>query len=1107
MKCFCSFEDRTLCAQFLLNTNKINAMQKMNLKFATLFLLFVGIISSANAQNDVRLMRYPDVNKNLIAFVYAGDIWSVDTKGGDATRLTSHMGMELFPKISPDGKWIAFSGEYSGSRQVYVMPASGGTPRQLTYYNSVGLMPPRGGFDNVVLDWTPDSESILVRMNRTPFGERNGTYYKVSLKGGLEEALPIREGGMGVFSPDAKKICFAPISREFRTWKRYKGGRAADLWIYDLEKEQSERITKFVGSDQIPSWYKDAIYFASDRDLKLNIYKYDIPTKKLTQMTHHKTFDVMWPSGENGQLVYENGGQLFKLNLETGKEERVVVNIHFDNPNILPYYKNVKDFVQGVAVSPTGKRALFDARGDIFSVPAKNGPSINLTQTQGVRETSPTWSPDGKYISYYSDATGEYEIYLLENKKGAKAKQLTSGSSAWMYDAKWSANSKYLLFFDRSLKLKYVDVESGKVKVVDTASRNEIKEYNFSPDSEWITYSKESQNSQSAIWVYNLKNGKNKQLTNDTFGDSEPVFSQDGNFIFFLSNRNFNLNFSSFEFNYLYNRATRIYAVSLKENGPKLFALKNDVEENSTEKGDENKKDDSELKIEIDFKNIENRISVFPMSSGNYSDLTAIDGGILYSTHGELHAYKIAEEKDETVLNRVSNFMLSGNGKKIIYRSRSTYGIININADQKVGAGELNLDNLEMKIDPKKEWKQIYTDGWRIFRDYYYVANMQGIDWDQIKANYNKLMPYVSHRADLDYIIGEIISETNTGHAYVNYGDFEKVKPVETGLLGAKLKADHKSGKFIISKIYAGENWTPNRRSPLTEQGVNVNEGDYLLSINGHELSSDINPYLYLENMLGKMIEITVNSKPNFEGAKTYTIEPIASELELMYLDWVNERREIVNKLSDGKIGYIHVPNTAVEGNRELHRGMYAYHNKQALIIDDRYNGGGFIPDHMADLLDRNVLSYWHRRGLEPTQTPGVAHDGPKAMLINHYSSSGGDAFPYYFRKKGLGKLIGTRTWGGLVGMSGNASLVDGGYIAVPRFGIFDENQKWIIEGVGVYPDVEVYDEPHKVAKGEDPSIEKAVEMLLKELKENPKKKISAPKDPNRSKWIEEDVK
>lgn len=1091
-------------------------MLKISLRISALCFVLAGMIGSAVAQEDARLMRYPDINQNQIAFVYAGDIWTVDSNGGDAVRLTSHKGMELFPKISPDGKWIAFSGEYSGSRQVYVMPSTGGTPRQLTYYNSVGMMPPRGGFDNVVLDWTPDSKSILVRMNRTPFGERIGTYYLVSIDGGLEHPLQIKEGGFGVLSPDAKKMCFAPISREFRTWKRYKGGRAADLWIYDLEKDQSERITTFVGSDQIPTWYKNAIYFASDRDLKLNIYKYDLATKETSQVTHHKTFDVMWPSGENGQIVYENGGQLFKLNLETGEEERVVVNLHFDNPNTLPYYKNVKDFIQGIAVSPSGKRALFDARGDIFSVPAKDGPSLNLTQTQGVRETSPSWSPNGKYISYYSDATGEYEIYLLENKKGAKAKQITFGSSSWMYDAKWSPDSKYLLFFDRSLKLKYLNVESGELNVADVATRNEITDYAFSPDSDWITYAKESSNGQGAVWVHQISTGKNYPLTDDTFSDSSPVFSTDGNFIFFLSNRDFNLDFSSFEFNYLYNKATKIFAIALKGDGPKLFPLKNDVEEVKEEpktlepkkkSKKEEAKPEAKLKVTIDLDGISGRIAAFPLSSGDYHSLEAVDGGILYQSEGSLHHFIIEKVKDEEVLDKVSNFVLAGNGDKIMYRSGSTYGIVDLSAGQKAGAGELSLDGLDMKIDPKKEWNQIYTDGWRIFRDYYYVENMHGVDWAQIKANYNQMMPYVGHRADLDYILGEIISETNTGHAYVDYGDFERVKPLETGLLGAKLKADPATGKYIISKIYKGENWNKNRRSPLTEQGVNVKEGDYLLSINGHELTTDVNPYLYLENQVDKMVEITVNSSSTSEGAKTYIIKPIESEQELFYLDWVNERREMVEKLSGGRIGYIHVPNTAVEGNRELHRGMYAYHDKEALIIDDRYNGGGFIPDQMADLLDRDVLSYWHRRGLEPFQTPGVAHDGPKAMLINHYSSSGGDAFPYYFRKKGLGKLIGTRTWGGLVGMSGNAGLVDGGYIAVPRFGIFDENQKWIIEGVGVYPDIEVYDQPHMVAKGIDPCVQKAVEVLLKELEEKPTEKVKAPADPNRSNWIEVDVK
>jgi tricorn protease len=1092
-------------------------MRRFTSSLIALTIFGLSLSMNSVAQNEARLMRYPDINKNLIAFVYAGDIWSVDSNGGEARRLTSHPGLELFPKISPDGQWIAFSGEYSGSRQIFVIPANGGTPRQLTFYNSVGLMPPRGGFDNSVLDWTSDSKNILIRANRTPFGDRNGKYYMVNINGGLENPLSIVNGGFAALSPDDKKICFTPIDREFRTWKRYKGGRASDLWIYDLENNTSEQITDFTGTDQLPTWFGDNIYFASDRDLKLNIYEFNTKTKATKQLTSHADFDCMWPSGENGQMVYENGGYLYKLNLQTGKEEKVNVSIHFDNPNILPYYKNVKDFVQAYEVSPTGKRALISARGDIFSVPAENGSTYNLTNTQGIREVYPRWSPDGKYISYYSDASGEYEIHLLENKKGATAKQLTSGSTAWKYDSEWSPNSKYLLYFDRTLQLKLVDVETGKTTVVTKADRNEIRSYSFSPDSKWITYDKEGANGLGAVWVYNLETAKNHQLTNDSFNDNSPVFSPDGKYIYFVSDRDFNLAFSSFEFNYVYNKSTRIYAMALKADGPKLFKDKNDVEPvKEAEKPKEEPKKDKNakteekpavkesVKVQIDFDGINSRIAAFPPKSGEYRNLIAVDGGILYISEGSLRKFSIEDEKDEEVMDKVGQAVVSADGKMMIYRSGKDFGITKLTTGQKSGAGKLNLDDMVMKIDPKKEWAQIYTDGWRIFRDYFYVSNLHGIDWKEIKERYTPLVQHVSHRADLDYILGEIISETNTGHAYVDWGDFEKVKRVDTGLLGAELKADPTSGKYQIAKIYSGENWNEARRSPLTEQGVNVKEGDYLIAINGTDLNLSMNPYELLENTLGKTVEITVNSKPETAGAKTFTIKPIASELELLNLNWVNERRAMVDKLSGGKIGYIHVPNTSTDGNRELYRGMYAYHEKEALIIDDRYNGGGFIPDVMTNLLERKTLSYWQRSGLSAMKTPGVAHNGPKVMLMNGYSSSGGDAFPYYFRKKGLGQLIGTRTWGGLVGMSGNAGLVDGGYIAVPRFGIYDENEEWIIEGIGVSPDIEVVDRPEQLAKGIDPCIEKAVEVLLKQLQENPAKKVNSPTPPDRSKWNEQ---
>ncbi len=1090
-------------------------MKKL-IKTTFTFALLVIFTLSIKANNDTRLLRFPDINNDLIAFVYAGDIWTVNANGGDAIRLTSHKGLELFPRISPDGKWIAFSAEYSGSRQVYVMPSTGGTPQQLTYYNDVGEMPPRGGYDYVILDWTPDSKNILVRGNRTPFGERNGKYFLVSIDGGLEKPLQITDGGLGVLSPDAKKLAFTPISREFRTWKRYKGGRAADIWIYDLEKDQSERITDFVGTDQIPVWYKNKIYFASDRDLKLNIYSYDIDTKETKQITTHTEFDVMWPSGENGMIAYENGGYIYKLNVETGSTEKVTVNINFDNPNVLPYFRNVSDFIESAAISPAGKRALFDARGDIFSVPAENGFTYNLTNTQGVREMSPNWSPNGKYISYLSDATGEYEIYLLENKKGAKAKQITSNSSAWMYEPIWSPDSKYLVFFDRTLKLKLLNVATGAIKEITKAYSDEIRNYKFSPDSKWITYTKNSPNTNSAIWVYNIATGQNSKLTNDTFAEHDPVFSKDGNYIFFLSNRDFNLNVSSFEFTYLYTNATRFYALALRKDSPKLFKFKNDVVDVKVETVESSKDKKSKkgkvetttdkLSITIEFDGIENRIMDFPIPDGEYGFIEAVEGGILYGAEDGLHRYDLSKEKDELIISGVHGASISADGQKMIYHSGGDYGIVSISPNQQAGSGKLDLSQVEMKIDPRKEWNQIYTDGWRIFRDYYYVHNMHGVNWKEIKERYAQLLPHVSHRADLDYIIGEIISETNTGHAYDNYGDFERVKRVDGGLLGAEFKADENANRYIISKIYQGENWNEERRSPLTEQGINIKEGEYLISLNGNNVTLADNPYKFLENTANKYIEITVNTSPSASGARTYTVKTIKSELNLFYVDWVNARRKMVEELSGGRIGYIHAPNTAFEGSYELFRGMYEQHNKEALIIDDRYNGGGFIPFNMAELLERTTLSQWHRKELVPFKTPAVAHDGPKVMLTNGYSSSGGDAFPYYFKKKGLGTLIGTRTWGGLVGMSDNAGLVDGGYIAVPRFGIFEDNE-WIIEGEGVYPDIEVIDEPHLTAKGIDPCIEKAVEILLKELEENPIKEPRIPAEPNRSKWIEKDIK
>lgn len=1057
---------------------------------------------------EARVLRFPDVNRDLIVFVYAGDIWSVPITGGEARRLTSHVGLELFPKISPDGRWIAFSAEYSGTRQVYVMPSTGGLPRQLTYYNDVGALPPRGGFDYQVLDWTPDSRQILFRANRTPWGPRMGRYFLINVEGGLEQPLVIPEAGGGTFSPTGDQIVYTPISREWRTWKRYQGGRAQDIWIYDLKKNEAQRLTTYPGTDQHPIWYKDKIYFVSDRDLVLNIYAYDLKTKEIKQITHHTEYDVLWPSGEGGKIVYENGGYIYLLDLETEKYHRVPIEIHFDNPNLMPYFKNVKDNITRFDLSPQGKQAVFEARGEIFTVPAKEGVTRNLSQTPGVREIFPTWSPDGRYIAYYSDKTGEYEIYLFD-RQTRTTRQLTHGSHIWRFAPLWSPDSTKLLFSDKNQWLQFLDIQSGRITQVDRARRFEITHYAWSPDSRWIVYTKDGENGQAAVWVYSLETGKPRQLTDDMYQDFQPVFSTCGRYLFFLSDRTFNLTFSSFEQDYLYTKATKIYAIPLTKDTPPLFQEKMEEEEISSaaqgkkkvdKKQPPNKSEAGKKKaVKIDFEGINDRIVAFPLAAGNYRWLEAVEDGVIYLKDGELHHFNLQRKKDEVILKRVNGVALAANRKKVLYRSGDVYGIIDLKPNQKKGAGALNLKDLTLKIYPQKEWRQMFVDAWRIYRDWFYVENMHGVDWEKVRRKYEVLVPYLGHRADLDYLFGELVGELNVGHAYVNWGEFERPKRVEGGLLGAEFEADVQAGRYRIKKIYRGENWAERTRSPLTEQGVNIKEGDYLISLNGHEVTLKDNPYKFLENTAGKRISIVVNSVPKKEGAREYWVKPIRSELQLFYLDWVRTRREMVDRLSGGRIGYFHVPNTSIEGNRELFKGMYAFHHKEALIIDERYNGGGFIPDVMIDLLDRQVLNYWARRGLALSQTPGVAHLGPKVMLINHYSASGGDAFPYYFKKLNLGLLIGTRTWGGLVGISGNPGLMDGGYLSVPTFGFVDTEGNWAVEGVGVAPDIEVYDRPDLVAKGHDPSLEKAVEVLLEQLKKNPPRRPQKPQPPDRS--------
>ncbi|UCH98378.1 MAG: PD40 domain-containing protein [Candidatus Aminicenantes bacterium] len=1091
-------------------------------KIFLLVLMCIFLINYGLPIEDVRLLRFPDINKELIAFVYAGDIWTVPSGGGDAQRLTSHEGLELFPKISPDGQWIAFSGEYSGSRQIYIMPSRGGMPTQLTYYNDVGEMPPRGGFDHLPLDWTPDSKQVLIRANRTPYGKRKGKYFLVNIEGGLETPLQIPEGGFGTFSPDGKQVVYTPIDRAFRTWKRYKGGRAQDIWVYDLVNDTSKQITRFTGTDRHPTWYNDKIYFVSDRDLILNFWSYDLKTKDFKKITHHKEFDVLWPSGHEGLVAYENGGYIYILDLDTGKYQKVTVNIHFDNPNRLPYFKNAAKFITrfGADISPEGKQVVFDARGDIFTVPAKKGVTANLTRTQDVREMFPAWSADGQWIAFISDKTGDYEIYLKDPKKKKETLQLTHNHKIWKLQPTWSPDSKKLLFIDTSWKLQVLDIQSKKITVMDKGYLDPITDYQWSADSQWVVYSKEDKNRLEKLRVYSLEKGKSYQLSSGKYNDFAPAFSRCGKYIFFLSDRDFDLNIreglASLEFDYIYNKTTRIYAMALTKDAPHLFKEIHDLDEEDKpdttpevgkpKKGEKAKNGKSKMKpVIIDFDGIENRVDAFPLKPANYNFIADIGGKVLYGKDREFHLYDLKSRKDNPVIKGVQRVSISADKKKLLYKAEDKWGIIDIKPNQKPGAGELKLDDLVMKIDPGKEWRQIFNEGWRIYRDWFYVENMHGIDWQKIKEKYAPLLPYVSHRIDLDYIFSEMVAELNVGHAYVNYGDFKKVERMDTGLLGAELKADKKADRYKIVKIYQGENWNERTRSPLTEQGVNVKEGDYIIRLNGWDVFAKDNPYKFLENTAGKKITITVNAKPTETGARSYWIKPIKSELGLFYMDWVESRRKMVDQLSKGRIAYIHVPNTAIEGSREFFKGIYAYSDKEAFIIDDRYNGGGFTPLKMINKLAQRTVYYLYLRGLALAKDPTFALDGPMVMLINHTSGSGGDDFPYLFKKYNLGKLIGTRTWGGLVGLGWSPQLVDGAFIDVPVVAFVHTGGEFIVEGIGVSPDkgFEVIDRPEEIARGKDPSIEVAVKYLLEQLEKSPPKKTKKPMEPDRSVWHE----
>ncbi len=1067
-----------------------------------------------------RLLRFPTLSRDSIAFVYAGDLWTVPRSGGIARQLTTDSGLELFPRYSPDGRWIAFTGQYDGNQDVYVIPAEGGEPRRLTYWTDVGHPSERTGFNNEVLGWTPDGRRILFRSRHQAWEARAGRLYTVGLDGALPEALPVPEGGLAAFSPDGGKIVYNRIFRNFRTWKRYRGGQTQSLWIYDLRANALEKLTENDSNATDPVWIGDRIYFTSDRDKASNLFVLDPASKTVKRLTTHQDYDARWASGGPDGVVYECGGEIHLFDAARGTTARVEIRVPGDRPSARAEFVTVSDRITEYGLSPEGKRGLFVARGEVFTVPAEKGNVRDLTNSSGAHERGAAWSPDGRSVAYLSDRTGEEEIWIAPQDGKGPARRLTTDGHCWRFGPAWSPDSRKIAFADKDLKLFVVDVASGKMTLADQAKEWEISDYAWSPDSRFITYTKQDPQQLHQVYLYALETGTVTRVTSEMNDSYDAVFDPDGRYLYFLSDRDLNASVGAFDFSYVYDNPTKIFTLTLRKDLPSPFAPESDevkpAEEGAKEEKGAAKKDKPGKEgqqggsgparpvgpIKVDLQGIEDRIAVFPMEAGTLSGLRASKAAVFYLSGPapvlaeapehpvlNLHIFDLEKRKDGVLLAGVSGYDLSADGAKVLYAADKQYGIIDAKpgTTPKVGDGALKLDGMSMRLDPRAEWRQIFDEAWRLERDFFYVANMHGVDWPSLRRRYGALLPSVAHRFDLTYLIGEMISELNIGHTYVGGGDSPKPRTVPIALLGVDYQLDAASGRYRIQRILTGQNWVDARRSPLTEPAVLVAEGSYLLKVDGVDLKAPAVPDDLLQNKAGGTVTLTVNDRPSEAGAREATVRPLSDEQGLRYFDRIESNRRKVETATGGKVGYLHIPNMGGDGLNEFVRQYYPQIRKQGLIIDVRNNAGGFVSELIIERLRRVLAGIGNSRNAGLSTYPSQVFYGPMVCLINQYAGSDGDIFPFFFRKYGLGPLVGTRTWGGVVGIRGASPLVDGGYVTRPEFGTYDLEGRWIIEGHGVDPDIEVDNRDDLVVQGHDPQLEKGIEVVLDEIRKNPK--------------------
>lgn len=1066
-------------------------------KLLFVFTLLISI--SMVAQEDVRLLRFPAVYGQSVVFTYAGDLYQVPLSGGTARKLTSDVnGYEMFAHFSPDGKEIAFTGQYDGNTEVFKIPSEGGVPERLTYTATLGRddVSDRMGPNNIVMAWK-NKNDIVFRSRKQTFNSFKGQLFEVSKEGGMSEELPLPSGGWCSFSDDGTKMAYNQIFREFRTWKYYKGGMADEVWIYDFKTKKTIKITDNDNQDIFPMWHGDKVYFISDRDRTMNLFVYDLNTKATTKITDYTKYDIKFPSLGNESIIYENGGYLYNYSFADGSIKKVTVNISNDMATGRDEIKDASKFINSWSISPDGKRVVFGARGDVFTVPAKSGITRNLTKSSGAHDRDVEWSPNGKYISFISDRTGEDEIYMQNQNGQEDAIQLTRNSTTYKYNAIWSPDSKKLLWSDKEGRLNYLNIDTKKVVQVDEADSWEVRDYTWAPDSRWIAYTKPESFTVSRIWVYDTKLGKTIPVTDNWYSSSSPSFDNNGKYLFFTSARDFNPIYSNTEWNHAYQNMSSVYFVTLQKSTSNPFENTNDeVAVKEEKKSDKKKKDNKEpeaekadeLAIEIDFDGIINRVIELPLKPANYWGISAVDNDVYfvqYKSGGDGVHFKMFNLKTEktTDLGAIGSYVISSDHKKMLISMKGKYAVIDMPKSKIKASDFLDLSNMKMMVNMKEEWAQIYNESWRQMRDFFYAPNMHGNDWPAIQDKYAALLPYVNNRNDLNYVIGEMIGELSIGHAYVNGGDKPSPNRIKTGLLGAKISKD-KSGYFEIDEILEGENWTKKGRSPLTEVGIDVNEGDYIIAINGEDLKNVDDIYSKLVGTAGTEVILTVNSKASADGAENMIIVPIADESGLYYYNWVMDNTEKVNKATNGQVGYIHIPDMGPDGLNEFVKHFYPQLNKKALIIDDRGNGGGNVSPMLIERLNRELTLYGMSRNNSVTTKPAQIMRGPKVLLLNSYSASDGDLFPYQFKKLKMGTLIGTRSWGGVVGIRGSSPFIDGGDLRRPEFAPFDEDGNWVIEGHGVDPDIVIENDPAKEYAGEDQQLNKAIEVIMEQLKD-----------------------